>query len=180
MVNIFELFGKKSVLEIMNLFLKNPTREIYSAKIQRETKLSKKVIFDVVREIERFGLITAKQVGRIKMYNLNRDNPIVKQLKILLTISYLLPALRKLKEKEQQVFLFGSAARGEDVETSDIDLLVIGKLKRSEIMHYINEIKEIPSERLKVVVFSPMEYSQLRKKDPAFYERIEKDKIRLV
>jgi len=92
----------------------------------------------------------------------------------------LLQGLNNLKEKELEIYLYGSASRGEDTEKSDIDILIIGKTKRSEIVDFIENISKNIKKRISFTVFSPVEWSMMRKKDKAYYERIEKDKIRLI
>ena len=66
-------------------------------------------------------------------------------------------------------------ARGEDIEGSDVDLLLLGERPDNAI---IGELRK--EEKIRPVFMTFLEYSQLAKKDRPFYERIEKDRIRLV
>ena len=76
-----------------------------------------------------------------------------------------------------EVYLFGSAARGEDTTDSDYDVLVIGKIPKQVLHDHISRLKS--KRQVKPVVFTPLEWSAMRTKDPAFYERVEKDKVKL-
>jgi len=72
------------------------------------------------------------------------------------------------------IVLFGSASRGEDIETSDIDLLVIAKeeeislrqfeekLKRKIALHFEPKISDIPKELLNNVINGIVVYGYLK------------------
>ena len=85
-----------------------------------------------------------------------------------------------LAKHNVNVYLYGSAARGEDVESSDIDLLLIGKLDKSTIVKELNKISKKIKKEIKFQIFSRQEWSLMARNDPAFYERVEKDKVKLV
>ena len=175
MVQLFELLSSKSVSVVLGFFLGHPTTEIYAEKLRGKIKISKKSLFDALAKLEKESLLASKRVGRVKTYSLNREKPVVKQLKILHSVSRLEPLLGGFRG-HAEVYLFGSAARGEDTETSDIDLLVIGKTERSTAARILkDEMRQI-----RPVIMTALEYSRLSRADPAFYERIEKDKIKLV
>jgi predicted nucleotidyltransferase len=173
MVKIFELFGKKSVLAVMSYFLEHPLAEIHAQPLIKRLKLSRKPTFDALRLLEKGGLISSREIGRAKMYTLRRENAAVKQLKILATLDIIIPLLSGLEGSE--AYLFGSCARGEDTEASDIDILIIGETGGSDALGRIK-----PHARMKPIYMSPIGYAALARKDPAFYERLEKDRIRVV
>ncbi|MBI5036993.1 nucleotidyltransferase domain-containing protein [Candidatus Micrarchaeota archaeon] len=171
MVQFFELIGKRGNT-ILDFFLGNPASEFSAADLKRKIEVAKKTLFGSLGVLENHGIIAHRTVGRAKMYSLNRENPAVKELKKL---SAILSLQKMLKGAEGcEAFLFGSAARGEDTEKSDWDLLVIG----SETQRASKNLN-LP-EKVSVVFFTPMEYALLRRNDPAFYERIEKAKVRIL
>lgn len=176
MVQIFELMASKATSKIICYFLKNPTIEIYAKKLLKEIKIAKKSLLDSLAKLEREGYLISRQIGRTKLYSLNREDVRVKQLKVLSAVSELAPKLKEFKGKVE-IYIYGSVARGEDTEASDIDILVIGRIEKEKLFR---ALKGIPPERLKIVIMTPLEYSRLSRTDRAFYERIEKDKIRLV
>jgi predicted nucleotidyltransferase len=88
-------------------------------------------------------------------------------------MSWLTPKLEAFRG-QGELYLYGSASRGEDVEGSDVDILVIGKERA------IVERVRVIDGRIKASFFSPLEWAKVAREDPAFYERVEKDRIRLV
>lgn len=167
------VFGNRICWRVLRFFLSNPVREFYEKEIQGKVAAARASVRKWLRALEDFGFISVTRRGRLKLYKLNRENPIVKQLKILSTMSWLVPKFEAFRG-QGELYFYGSASRGEDFEDSDIDILVIGKDRA-----IIGKIRAIDG-RIKVSFFTPLEWAKMARGDPAFYERVEKDKIRLV
>ena len=172
MVQFFELLENKVPVKIIRFFLENPTSNFYEREIQVKTNLSKGSVNKWLKKLEEAGIIEAETKGRLRIFKLNNLNPLIKQLKTL----YIMDKIyHKINEFEGcRIFLYGSAARGEYDEKSDIDLLVIGN-NRS----VIQRIKEIDN-KINVSFYTPIEWSRAGREDPAFFQRVEKEKIRLI
>jgi len=178
MVQLFELLNKRVVTKILQLFLDNPRAEFYTAEIRKKIKISKGSSIKWLRVLVKEGFLIKSQRGKMSIFRLNVSNPIVKNLKILKNISLIYPAFRELSGK-CEIYIYGSTARGEDIEDSDIDLLVLGKMT-NEISRKIEELRKKLNRNIKIMCMTELEWSQTSRKDPAFYERVEKDKIRVV
>lgn len=175
MVEIFRLLSKKSTSEVLRHFLLHPTKKTHAQKLGKDIKISRIGILESLHALLGAGILEAEDIGRVRRYSLRRDEPVVKQLKVLLTLESVMSLLEKLKGSGVEAYLYGSAARGEDIETSDVDLLLIGDRDRKEVLG-----KTGKSEKLKPLYFTFLEYASLARKDKAFYERVEKDRIRLI
>jgi predicted nucleotidyltransferase len=167
------ILGSRVCWQILRSFLVNPSGELSEREIQRKAAVARASARKWLRVLEQLGFISVSRRGRLKLYRLNREDPLVKQLKLLNTMSRLLPKLRTL-EGRAEVYLYGSAARGEELEDSDLDILAIGRERE-----VISEIGAI-DRRIKVSFFTPIEWAKMAEEDPAFYERVERDRIRLV
>lgn len=167
------IFGNRVCWSVLNFFLNNPNGEFYEREIQQRVAAARASVRKWLQALEQFGFISTTRRGRLKLHRLNRENPLVKQLKVLSTMSELLPKLEGCKGRGE-IYLYGSAARGEGLEDSDLDILVVGRERE-----VIGKVKAI-DERIKVSFFTPLEWAKMAREDPAFYERVERDKIRLV
>ena len=177
MVSIMELIATKSSAKALEFFLENPTAEIHGSALAKKKRISKKAALDALRAMSSQGFVKSKQMGRAIYYSLEKGDPVVKALKRLLTISSLRQALVKEGVEGIEAYLFGSAARGEDTERSDMDVLVIGdEGKRRDRQLFA----ALGGERIKITFFTPMEFSMLARKDKPFYDAIERDKVRLL
>ncbi len=113
------------------------------------------------------------------MYKSNKENTFLKQFKILITISQLDFFSTLADQFNIKAYLFGSAARGENHEHSDIDILIIGKINKEELINQHQKYSKKDNYKVQFQIFTPLEWSALAEKDKAFYERVEKDKIPL-
>ncbi len=173
-----KLFGK-APLRILLFFLNNPTGKFSQTELRKRIKLAKATATKWLKYLEDCNLVIVEKVGLIKLYRLNRDITVIKYFKILYNLS-IIAEIREIASKFNcRAYLYGSAARGEDVEKSDIDILFIGKAKREQIIQEVNKLASIIKRQIKIEFFSEMEWSQMARKDPAFYERAEKDKIEI-
>lgn len=169
-MRLFDILGRRSPKRILELFLENPTKEMRLIDITTSTKLAKLSVIKWTKELAKHDILSVKSMGRTNLYTLNRNNPSVKQLRILYNVDYISSKLDKI---EEQIFLYGSFARGENDERSDIDILVIGKDRNT-----IKKLKAL-DDRIKISFYTPLEWSMAARKDRAFFESVEKDKIRL-
>ena len=179
MVQINELLGNKSLMKILNFFLKHPTTRIYQYDLKKKVKLAKGTLLNNLEILINLDILNVEKFGRAKVYSLNKSVTLVKYLKILQNIMEFSGISKISQRYKVKMYLYGSAARGEDHEESDMDILVIGQVKREEIITDIKKIEGITSRPITIQTFSQLEWSAMAKKDPAFYERVEKDKIEL-
>ena len=180
MVQFADILKMKKAIEVLEFFLEHPETEFYQTEIANKLKISRVTLLKWLDLLTKNGLLELKTRGKSKYYKLNKDNPVVKQIKVLLTISKLYGPVKNLKEENVEVYLYGSCAKGEDVEESDVDILIVGKLEKGKLIQLVEDMKKIMKREVKPVVFNPLEYSNLVRKDRIFYENVEKNKIRLL
>lgn len=171
----------KPVFKILNFVFANPTKEFYEKRIAESTKVSVGACNRYMKKLSEMGFLLKEKRGKMNFYKLNGENPLVRQLKLLFTLDSAL--VRCIKERiiEGEVFLYGSFARGEDVEESDFDILLISEREeRSKIISMLRSIGKKHGKNIRVIGFTRKGWVEMKKKDLAFYERVEKDKIRLV
>ena len=178
MVQLIEL-GNRSLLEVLRFFIRNPSTKISYTALRKKIKAAKATLTKHLGFLLSSGFIRVEKIGMNKIYELNKENSIVKQLKILDTLLTLNELELLGRKYDICIYLYGSASRGEDAEQSDIDLLIIGKIKKEQILPQINGLSKKIGRNIKLVIFTQVDWSQMSRNDAAFYERVEKDKIRL-
>jgi predicted nucleotidyltransferase len=177
MFQLLELFSKKSAMRLLWFFMDNPSGESYRSEILKKVKVAKASSTKWLKRLVDDGFLLKTTKGKIVLYKLNSDYALVKELKKIKTIYTILPDVEKLAGVE--FFLYGSCARGEEREESDIDLLVIGK-RTEEIIKILSVLEKKTGRTVRASFYSQLEWSRTAREDPAFYERVEKDKIRLI
>lgn len=179
MVQLIRLLGNKNIMKILSFFFRNQTKEFSQIELLRNIKIAKATLIKWMKMVMDEKIILMKKIGATNLYKLNNENTFVKHLKILFTISELEPIKELTKEHNVDSYIYGSSARGEDVEKSDVDMIFIGKPDVNDLRRGTASISKKIGKEIKIQVFSKHEWSLMARKDPAFYERIEKDKVKL-
>lgn len=179
MVQINELLGNKSIFAILNFFLENPSIQISQITLLRKLKISKGTAINSLRKLVKSELILLGKREVSNEYSLNKSHTLNKQLKILINLSKII-SIKEIIDKDQaKIYLYGSRARGEDTEESDFDLIALGKIKKEDIIRQIKKLSDQLGAKINIEIFSKVDWAKMANKDPAFYERVEKDKIKL-
>lgn len=122
--------NKEKVLR--ELFL-NPTYKFYVRELARVTKLNPNTIINITDKLEKAEIIKKEQKKNVVEIFLNLDNKNVLWRKRVFNLSQIYTSgiidfLVKFYSPDS-VSVIGSFSRGEDIEKSDIDLVVIGNKK---------------------------------------------------
>jgi len=155
--------------KVLNFFLDYPGKEFVEKEVQQAVKISKSGVNYALRELVRASFLSMYKKGKMHFYALNYKNQVIKQLKVVKTITLIQPLLKKLERLSSKIILFGSSARGEDMVDSDIDLFIISHSKRD----IEEKIKKIKSKRkIQAVVRTELEYVEMKRTDPVFYGQV--------
>ena len=120
-----------SIERVVEVFMKKPTKGLQIREVIRETKLGNPTVMRVLDKLTKKNMIK-KIPGRIyPYYEGNMENFAFKKLKIMNITIALEPLITEINEilHPNCIVLFGSAAKGEDTEQSDVDLFVQAKRK---------------------------------------------------
>ncbi|MBU1136366.1 MAG: nucleotidyltransferase domain-containing protein [Nanoarchaeota archaeon] len=124
---------KSSYERILEVFFKEPTEIHFIKEIGRKINLAHTSVRNNVKMLLDEKLIQIKKSKPFDGYIANRDSDKF----LFLKRAYNFFSLYELKEKiiseihPKAIVLFGSYLSGEDVEESDIDILIISKIKNN-------------------------------------------------
>lgn len=124
---LITIFSSTNALKIMSFLSDNPGKDFLGSEIQKATGLSRAGVYIALRDLTKLGLAHRNRKGKILLYSIVYDNPVVKQFKILRSVVALTRTVEKLKTVSRKIVLFGSASRGEDYPDSDLDLFIVAK-----------------------------------------------------
>ena len=114
--------------EVLKFFCKRPTAEYSVTEVAEALDASKPSISQQFDKLEQKNILKVEKKRNNKLASFNRDENL--QLKQLVNLNELMnsPILEKITQDyihPEAVILFGSFAKGEDTEKSDIDIAVI-------------------------------------------------------
>jgi predicted nucleotidyltransferase len=176
---VSEIFSKSGI-KLLRVFLYKPNVEMHQAEIINVSGLSKVTVMNLLKTYHDNDILKFQKKGDLKLFSINFDHPVVRQLKVLLNVSEIRTAIKDLSSPDIEVYLFGSAARGDDTEKSDIDLLVLTSGDKRSITDKFIYMKNSINREINPVTYNFMEFAALPNTDKAFYASIEKDMIRLI
>ena len=177
---MIQTYQKITQFKVLRLFLNHPYTSYYlreSARILDMDPMTVKRSLNLL--IEDMILIRKEEKNRI-LYQLNLENPSARYLKISYNLSWLHEKrivefiLNKMKTVTS-IILFGSFAKGENDEDSDVDILTIS-LSDSKPT---TELAKILGRDVNLLNFTPAEWSKQAKNNKGLYQDVLIDGIAL-
>ncbi len=162
------LFGSKTRVKLLSLFLNNPDRAYYVREITRKID---EQINSVRRELSNLlsiGIISSDNSNNRLYYEVNQKYQYYPELRRIFTdLPVNNKALTETKEEEQiarklrstgtvqLAFLTGSFVRDRNV---GIDLIIMGDVNRAKVAKVIGEMEKDVGRELNYAVFTPEDY----------------------
>ena len=114
--------------KIAEYFLRNPTVRLRVRQIERELKLSLPSVIRYVKELVKDGLLKENKISEVMFYTADRSNKNFRLEKVIYNLRSLyhcgLVEFLITEYSNPSILLFGSYSKGEDIETSDVDIYV--------------------------------------------------------
>ncbi len=169
--DMWGIFFGTNKQKVLKSLAKNPSQSLMASEIMKSTKISKAGANIALRELVKAGLIKRSVKGKTHLYQVNFRDPLVRQLKVIETIIQLYPLIEKLQKISQQIILFGSTSRGENLEDSDIDLFILTRAEEDarKTIKKFNHHKKI-----KAILKNSSSFAKLEREDPTFYQETQR------
>lgn len=131
--------------KIKEYFFVNPTAKLRVRQIEREVIIPLPSAIRYAKELEKEGILQSTIIAGIKLYSADRTSKQFLLEKKLYNIKSLFSSgLVEFLVNEcnnPNIALFGSYARGEDVEDSDIDLYIETNKREIDLKKFENTLK---------------------------------------
>lgn len=174
------LFGRNAQVKLLEFFLSHPSSRFSLTETSKKTKLSIGSVYQYCLKLGKAGILKQESAGKTKYFSLNREDWQASAVKkfynlVSLPIDMFLKEVKNYPVKK--AVLFGSYARGEDDENSDIDLLVVGDIKQSEGAILGSRLSTISKKRFSLIIKTYEEYFSLPKKEPLLWKKISSEGV---
>lgn len=148
------MLQKYSRYRVLQEFFDYPRKEFHLRELSRRVKLAQISVSNHLKGLLAEKLIVKETKGLYPAYRANRDDPEFRLLKKQNLVWRLnkVGIINEIEEKCRPncIVFFGSASRGEDLETSDVDLFVQAKEAEIDMRNY-----EIFFKRKVNILFEP-------------------------
>ena len=183
------LLGSEAKVRLLRLLLAHPSRALTGRELAQELRISPWHTGKLLKQLEGSGVLSRRPVGKAFLWSVNqapalfgdpqrlspaeRRSP--EELAAFLKARLAKPPIRRLS-------LFGSVARGQETEQSDIDLLVVCEdRKKQAALALVDACAEQAAARYGNAL-APLVYEQrefLRKRSTPLLERILSEEVRI-
>lgn len=168
---MIQLYQKIKQLKVLELFIKNPYSKYYLREAARMLKISPMTVKRSLDLLAGERLLVKEKFKNQILFRANMDSPALRHLKAAYNLAWLekkgiVKHLMGIVPGLSSLVLYGSFAKGENDEKSDIDLLAISfaKSKAGPI-----NMKDILGRESSLIILTPAEWKEQAKNNRAFY-----------
>ena len=174
---ISTIFGSKLRAKILGWFFLHPDERFY---VRQLAGLLKEDLANLSRELqrlERLGILYSTKQANQKYYCVNTKNPIHAELKGLIIktiglVDVLKEVFNPIKKYIKMAFIYGSFAKDKQALSSDIDLMVIGKISFGEVVRILEKAEKKIGREINPVVMDESEMKERLKKQDHFLTKV--------
>jgi predicted nucleotidyltransferase len=167
--------------ELLRYFFLHPGECFYLRELERTLCLSVGNIRRELKKLEQSGLFTSKKVGNLLYYLLNKKHPFYSELRVIILktagLGDIIKDIFKNVKGIKYAFIYGSFAKGEEISSSDVDLMVIGNAARAQLASKLYAIEKRIGRQVNLLSYSLKEWSDRIEKENAFVKNILKEKL---
>lgn len=170
--------------DILTLFFNNPSKKYYVRQIERLLGYS---VGSIARELKKFkedDLLLTEKAGNLVYYKINKEHPLYEELKsIVLKSSGIVQRIKdalSLVKNIDIAFIYGSFASGKVTSTSDIDIMIIGDPKATEVAKNLRVLETKFDREINFTLYTKDEFLEKRNEIEFLKEVMKKEKISLI
>lgn len=171
---------------VLGLLLLHPEKQYHVRQIARLTDTVAGTLHKELSKLAEAGLLVKERIGHQVFYRADSECIIFQELSSILRktsgiADLITEMLSPLAKKIDTAFIFGSVAAQTETSFSDIDLVVIGRIKFGELVEVLLGAQEILDREINPKVYSRKEWTKLRdSKDGFVTEVLRKPKIFII
>lgn len=179
------LFSSRVRVKILKTFFMSPGISHNARELSIHIGEFYSAVWRELANLEQAGILSGTTTSQSKNYRINNDNPIKDELSsIILKTVGLGDVIRSKLDKLESIdciLIYGSYASGEADLTSDIDLLIIGKIDLVNLSGLITELENEINRQINFITFETGEWSERKiRKDPLVTNILKSPKIFLM
>ena len=167
------LIASKTRRMLLNTFFSNTGSEYYTRQLASVLGISAGTIHREVKSLLSSGILNVRNVGNIKLFSLNKQNPVYEEMK---NIIYKTEGVVKLvKDAVADVvgvkvaFIYGSFAKGDERTDSDVDIFLIGDdVDENELVVNISALEKKLFKEINYTRYTESEYKKEKKRKNSF------------
>ncbi len=171
-MDIFGLHKSKLRKDLLKLYFSHPEKKYYLRQLERITNKPVSYIRQELIKLEKAGLFFSQFQGKERYFGLNKKFPLYREVeKIVSKTVGIEGSLKNILAKIagiRSAFIFGSFARGNKDELSDVDLFIIGSPDEDKLTAAISRLESKVEREINYHIFSQSDFLKRVKKRNSF------------
>ena len=158
------LFFRESVYKVAEKIFNEPNKSFHLRGISLSSGISTTAGVNAIKELEQYGIVKVEKTPITSNIKSNQESDSYLFYKKIFNL-YRLERYEVIKSiintfRAKTVVLFGSFSKGEDIENSDIDILIISNRKGNESFNkYIRKVEKLLNRKINFIILSSLEKS---------------------
>jgi predicted nucleotidyltransferase len=169
---IEKIFGSRIRAKILGWLFTHPEESFFVRQMATILKEDPTNVSREMANLEELGILRSKRNGNLKHFQANRECPFFEELKgLILKTSGVAGRIRSALERLAGIdfaFIYGSYARGEEKQYSDVDLLIIGDVDLNRLDASLEKLEKILGREINYVLYSREEFKAKKKVKDGF------------
>jgi len=185
MTLLAEILSSRIRSEIFRMLFGVNDEALHMREIERRSGLSIGTIQQEVKKLLRLNLIIKRKDGNRIYYQANKEHPLFAEIRslVLKTVG-LVDFFRKALEADPNIklaFVFGSIARQEEKDKSDVDLMIIGDIGMRQLTGLLSGVSGQVGREINPHALSIKEFLKRKKaKDHFLIQVLESPKLFII
>lgn len=175
------LIASKTRQTLFKAFFEVPDAEYYTRQLASTYHISPGALHRELKKLCSLGVLKSRMVGNIKLFSLNKQNPIYEDMKNI--ISKTEGVMKLVKDTVSGIkgvavaFIYGSFAKSNERQDSDVDIFLIGdKIDEDELIMRISDLEKMLYKEINYTHYTWAEYKKEKKKENSFILAVIKGK----
>jgi len=138
------LFLSRIRIRLLGYLLSHSNTAFYTRQLEKLLDEPSGLIGRELVSLEKAGILTSTVEGNRKYYHINRSLSFFDELRVLFLKATVGEVIRAALAEENAIelaFIYGSFAKAEEREESDIDLMIVGQLSDRQINRAISNVE---------------------------------------
>jgi predicted nucleotidyltransferase len=168
----------KTQQNVLGLLFGKPDKRFYTNEIMRWAAMGRGTVSRELDRLVRAGLLSITKQGNQNYYQANANNPVYEELvgivkKTFGVADHIKDTLIPLDENIELAFIYGSIAKGTETNTSDIDLMLVGKdLSYGNVVEVLLPLEESLQRTINPTIYDKKDFVARLKEDDSFVTRV--------
>jgi predicted nucleotidyltransferase len=169
----------------MRAYFIHKNKDFHTRELARRTGFSAPYVMKELHNLKNLGILVERREGNMVFYGINKSSSIVEDLKrlFLKTESLgkeLFDALRKDEKMIKYALIYGSFAKGTEVTSSDIDLLIIGEIKEDRVVQLVMKTQSRIGREINYIVWSKRDLQEKARQKVALLREISRTPVIMI